>query len=644
MFKKTVKCLSITLLIPVSLTAASKVTDTVQLPNTDPIATGVSASIECMWPTGYGESPGANVISQLNTFNSAAIAINPTKPSNIVVLQTRDSFIDLSAIFTPRGGDSFVSFTNNGGLDWSLSSPQNSSCVGGTLAQTTAPSQFPISFSSNGTVYIAGFASQTRPVTNPLGFIYVQSSTDGGATWSTPTVVDAPGVMSESYINCVGNSATDCTNTCFLDSPSGSVYADPVTPTTVHISWSRVFFPSTFYGSIWYAQSQNSGADFSAIPAQRIYDISFDQGFINSSYYNSNFPTGTCFLGECYGGTLLSVPTSGKSKSAKSGQTLLNAFIRLYPRIKSYTEGLPVSVDGCPINGSPTIAFDNTGNTTVADHAVIVSTDNGQTWTSTAYTLPQYVLALTHDPRTTGASLIFVADGTLNTPFVVSPTTGRLYVCWQGNNTCVSSDPTVNQFYPLISLSRSTDTGQTWSNAVTVSQTPCIPTSICNNNPEICQAFNPNMVFLPNGMLGIVYNDFRNYKGSPTNPIVPVSTDTWIALFTETSSETGGTTGIGLQFVGEIRLTEETGSFDASVGFPTYIAPTGYTSTLGSLALRGVGTITGLAATAKNSFLAAFTVTNQSSPVLVNTPVSPPNLGTIDTNNRTNVYFAKATP
>ena len=88
----------------------------------------------------------------------------------------------------------------------------------------------------------------------------------------------------------------------------------------------------------------------------------------------------------------------------------------------------------------------------------------------------------------------------------------------------------------------------------------------------------------------------------------------WLAIYRETKSPHGGSSGIGLDFVTEVRLIPQ--SFDAGIS--------------------GIGSQSGIAASG-NTFLTTFPITNQG-----NLPsVSGPYGMTQDLNNRINVFFEK---
>lgn len=618
-FTKTSLALSLLLSFPA---VAASVTGTTQLPNADNLATEASTVMPCIFGA---EAP--LVYAQFNYFATPTIAVNPENSKNMCVAQNRDSFGDTGPVYFEVGGDVIANFTKDGGKTWGLSFPQQSSCIinGGTLAQQTGLLTFPLSFSQNGTLYLAGLASQTQPALTAPAFIFVQSSKDSGASWSEPVVIQQTinGIFNSINFPCVGNAEPNCSNNCFAASTLGGILADPVHDCNVHVMWTQItqselsgiFTSPTLFANIWYARSTDGGKSFS--PAKMVYDTSFDPVF--EKKHGSPFFKLPCFTAECIGGPIVSVP----SKKHKNKQTLLIGFEREYPRLTNLTTGALVqSTD-----------WDDTPNTTFFDHGVIRSCDDGKTWTNIASEMPQFTLATSHDPRLAlGTFSLIIIDGALNTAMAVSPKTNRVYAIYQGGNDAISTDPNINQFFPEIEMSASCNKGKTWTqNKVIVSRTQYIP-GISNENN---QSFNANLAFLPNGLLGIIYTDFRNNTAA-VGSNSPVATDVWLALYRETESKTGGSTGIGLDYTGiEVRLTAT--SFDASVvlvpvatSLPGQGSPaTGTTGSINGIAAKGCSFVTAFGATANNQNPAA----------IVTTPV-----GTLDFNNRENIIFEQVTP
>jgi hypothetical protein len=115
--------------------------------------------------------------------------------------------------------------------------------------------------------------------------------------------------------------------------------------------------------------------------------------------------------------------------------------------------------------------------------------------------------------------------------------------------------------------------------------------------------------------VGVLYYDFRNDVLDDT----PLSTDAFLAVFEETSSDTGGSTGIGLDFKEEIQLTDD--SFDMRK------APIAGGYFLGDYSgLQAIG----------SKFYAAF-VTTTTDPIL---PLSfDDGITQVDESNRNDVFF-----
>ena len=116
--------------------------------------------------------------------------------------------------------------------------------------------------------------------------------------------------------------------------------------------------------------------------------------------------------------------------------------------------------------------------------------------------------------------------------------------------------------------------------------------------------------------VGVLYYDFRNDVFDDA----PLSADVFLAVFEETDSETGGSTGIGLDFKDEVRLTDN--SFDVRR------APIAGGYFLGDYSgLQAMGT----------TFYTAF-VTTTNDPILP--PITSEDGSTrVDESNRNDVFF-----
>ena len=144
-----------------------------------------------------------------------------------------------------------------------------------------------------------------------------------------------------------------------------------------------------------------------------------------------------------------------------------------------------------------------------------------------------------------------------------------MYLAYEASNPASNPDPFLQSSYVL--LSASSDQGATFSHAVQINRTPTdIPF-------RAQQAFSYNTAITKDGFYVVAYYDFRKWKGVPGEDLLttPLPTNAWLAVYKETEDPKGGSTGVGLDFVGEIRLTPK--SFNARIinietAFP-YIAP-----------------------------------------------------------------------
>ncbi|HJW85473.1 MAG TPA: sialidase family protein [Candidatus Brocadiaceae bacterium] len=534
----------------------------------------------------------SRITGQYNSYSSSLIIVNPQDKKNLLTVYRQDGF---SQKKTNDGQKDYGGLGNAGpqvavsfdsGNSWSYTIPAKPTWLYGTLGQVVGSANYPISFSKNGTIFFMGGYDQTRPLLPIPGAssgIYVVRSFDKGLTWTDPVILDTD---SSGAFQLPSSGGPDGQG--IADQAAGGILVDTQNDRFIHVGFSKTDHArDTLYGNIWYARSTDHGDSWE--PAKLIYEMTNDTKWVQEhGWVNNDVEPPVPLGGQALGGTLVSVPAKNheNSNSRKQTNVLLAGFSRYYPK-----QGATTYFQGA----------DDTDN----DHAVVRSFDNGETWTAEGATLPQFVYAFAHDPRTSGESTLTVTDGGTNSIMAVSPKTNRVYFAWQAGNTAVSSDTSVSQFFPIIQISSSADAGETWSSAATASRTP-FNSTIMNAN----QSFNQNIAFLDDGLLGIIYADFRNYDGGQ----VTANCDMWLAIYRETKSPHGGSSGIGLDFVTEVRLIPQ--SFDAGIS--------------------GIGSQSGIAASG-NTFLTTFPITNQG-----NLPsVSGPYGMTQDLNNRINVFFEK---
>lgn len=603
-----------------------------------------------------------------NTWFSGLLRVNPKNPKNLVTLLGHDSvafFSDPSGNFQyfAPGLDIQLAYSFNGGKSWKSTVIPVSTwqSPAGNLAQSAT--SYDLRFDPSGNLYLLGLAIQTvtnssqqnilywtsyltqaaatpsnaqfpneqisplvigtpsffqdagfaavhvqtntggvDPNTltpdypgstgNPAGIIFVVQSTDGGKNWSSPTIVDAS--QSPAFI-FTGQGLSVTPGVLSVDSSGHLV-----------LTSTRVDDLNTLFSYLYGATSSNGGATWStqAGPdsinqSSPIYQMWNDTTFQSLVSLDANYFT--------------SFPNAGQPY-VSNGSIVTSRGTSILPMVREYA--LPLSLQ-----------FDDTPNTSLADRAVILSTDGGNTWNPNAVQVAPCVGSSNHNPHLTQADLeltgLIVVDDFLGTASAVSPKTKRFYVAWQGGNGLISSDPLTNQFYPTIQVSVSNDSGNTWSVPFSGSQTP-----IDFANLGASQSFNSNIAVTKDGYVGVLYTDYRNFK--PSDPNSLVKTDVWLAIYKELSDATGGPYGNGLQFVQEVRLTPK--SYNAANAIASPIAG------LPGLAEFNLGANTGLDVH-HNDFYVTFTQAGKTpNPALV-TQNGTFNGLYEDTNNHSNAWF-----
>jgi hypothetical protein len=257
---------------------------------------------------------------------------------------------------------------------------------------------------------------------------------------------------------------------------------------------------------------------------------------------------------------------------------------------------------------------------TLFDTAVTRSPDQGRHWSQTAVQINSMG---TDDPLvfTGGYTYSFgsisggigqlLRTGSLTPSYNVNPKNGFLYIVYQTGQLRADGLPT-------IAMQTSRDGGFTWSDPAMVSKTPAtVP------NP---QAYTPFVAVDDEGRVGVLYYDNRfDPMRNPAN----TPTDAWLAIYKEVKGIHGGSTGIGLDFVKEVRLTSK--SFNAQNGPQT---PTGIMSVGDSISLAAHG----------DDFYAVFTAVHPGPytfPVLFLQDPSNNATVSLDVNLRQFPYFSK---
>jgi hypothetical protein len=143
--------------------------------------TVVDVSTRTPWPQGCGV-PGEQT---KDAEAEPHIAVNPRNPKNIVVVYQQDRFaIDGGAL------SNVVVVTKDGGATWKrVLVPKLSRCTGGVDERASDPW---LSFAGDGTLYLASLSFSEAPQNQVIAGAVedlVQTSRDGGFTWSNPVYV-----------------------------------------------------------------------------------------------------------------------------------------------------------------------------------------------------------------------------------------------------------------------------------------------------------------------------------------------------------------------------------------------------------------------------------------------------------------------
>lgn len=432
-------------------------------------------------------------------YNGAAvgpsIAVNPTNKKHVVAAWQQDR------INNGGGLDIGIARSSDSGKSWHQSLIPLQNCNGG-FAQRS--SDVWLSYAADGSrVYLTALVLNATEDANTLNQegIIVTFSQDDGKTWSIPRFVAASG----DFLN-------DLDGLSPVDEKS-SVTADPNIPGNAYVVWNRYPEMISSHADTFISRSTNGGLSWSSNTL--LYDPFVDLTVHNMSngIYNDS---------QTVGNVITSIP----------GGKLLNFMVRIY--------AAPGATNEQYINDSWPYQY------TLGDIAVVSSLDHGLTWTEDAVQIATLDLNQTFTggytysgseisggvgARTRTANILFDVN--------VNPHNGILYVVWQ------TGEFRVDQL-PQIAISASRDAGFTWSDPVKVNHTP-----VNAVNP---QAFTPSVAITEDGYVGILYHDFRNDNLLDS---ANTQTDVWFALYKELFNPHDGSTGMGLDFVKEVRISKK---------------------------------------------------------------------------------------
>lgn len=435
------------------------------------------------------------------------IAINPMNGKHIVAAWQKDRISNGAAL------EIGISYTKDGGEHWHKSRVPFQVCNGG-INQRVGDSW--LSYAADGRIVylcVAVLNATHDPNTNDQFGVVVSMSKDGGASWSQPR-----------YLFSSMEFLSDPTKQ-FANSDKTSITADPNDPHRAIAVWAT-FNPSTsFHGNAQSSYTTDRGKHWSSV--QLVYDPFPDltrQGLSNG-IQNDN---------QASNNVVVILPKHKKSDKKRLNGDWLNFTVRGYAR--------PGATDSQFVNDSFPFQY------TLTDIAVVRSKDQGRTWNSQAKVIvPSFVNQLlftggyTYDSFgniTGGVGTLMRNDQTIPS-YAVNPKRGSLYVAYQSSQ--FRSDK-----LQQIALVTSRDGGHHWTTAAKVNRTP--------SNSANPQAFAPFVAVARNGRVGVLYFDFRFDDRSDPNY---TKMDAWLVIYKEVKDSNGGSTGIGLDFVKEIRLSEQ---------------------------------------------------------------------------------------
>jgi len=448
-----------------------------------------------------------------------SIAVNPKNKNHIVAVWQQDRISNGGAL------NAGISYSNDGGKTWHKSHVPFQVCLGG-ISQRSGDDW--LSYSADGSrVYLCASvlnATQEPDTVNQWGVV-LSISKDNGATWSEPRFL----FSSMDFLS-------DPTQQ-FANSDKTSITADPNNPKRAIAVWATFNPSASAHGNAQSSYTEDGGKTWSAV--QQIYDPFPDltQQGLSNGIQNDN---------QASNNVVVILPKKCKEKERLNGDWL-DFTVRVYAK--------PGATDMQYTNDTFPLQY------TLTDIAMVRSKNHGKNWEPNAtVVVPSFVNNLvytggyTYDLSgniTGGIGSLMRNDQTVPS-YNVNHKNGFLYVAYQSGE--FRSDQ-----LQQIGLVTSRDGGHTWSNAVQVNRTPAL-----SPNP---QAVAPFVAVTNKGRVGILYFDFRNDDRSDVNN---TKMDAWLVIYQEVKDPQGGSTGIGLDFVEEIRLSEE-----------SYIAQNGALTTIG---------------------------------------------------------------
>ena len=520
---------------------------------------------------------GATTTIYRNSASEPSIVVNPTDRKKVIAAYEQGA-IGSETVGNLGALSVGISYSRDGGKNWSHSNSLVTQICDGGFADTV--SNVWVGYASNGKAYLtASFANiNENPNTLNQSGVFVSVSEDDGRTWSNPTILDA----SSNFINEETGA--------FPIISKAEITVDPNNPNNVYAVWSRSADGVTLHSDSVISRSTNGGLTWSdnAVLYNPSDDVAFGQ--INNGIANNMSVTNNQIV-TLPNGTLLNYMTRTYAAPGVTDQQFVND---VWPyQYRQFDIAVTRSTDG--------------GATWTTSATPVASIDGNSTFTG-GYTY-------TNGEITGGVGTEFSTQGS-NQFFdvAINPTNGRMYAVYQ------SGEFSTTQL-PQIALIESRDGGLTWTQPVRVSTTPL-------NSPNP-QAFTPAVSVTENGVVGISYQDFRNSTVAVPNTDTTTRADVWFAQYRPTNNPMGGSTGMGLDFVSNTRLS--TNSYNIQTG------------PVGSTGVDTNGNYASVAA-ARNDFYATYIKTNNVTLNPAQTLVNDPQTNTmllLDNNRRTSPFFSR---
>lgn len=451
-------------------------------------------------------------------------AVNPKNPKRLVAAWQQDR------ISNGGGLEIGIAFSRNGGKTWRRTTVPFQLCIGGIIQRASDPW---LSYSADGKrVYLNALVTNAtvQPGTDVQNGIVVAISKDDGETWGAPHILDS----SLSALNAPP---------LFHFDDKNSITADRNHPRLAYSVWDTLPNAASLHSVTTLSLTRDGGKTWT--PPTTIYHPFPDllaQGLSNGNPEDNNTITNNIVVLPKRDHHQLrfdhSISNSGIDEDSRLSGDLLNFMVRAY--------AAPGATHEQYINDQFPLQF------TRADIAFIRSRDQGNTWTPNATIVAPFDVnafvftgGYTYGPSgeiTGGVGTLLRTNVALQGQvafYNVNPKNGYLYVVFQ-----------TGQFradhLPQIALTTSRDGGRTWSTPVQVSRTPAFAP-----NP---QAFTTSVAITKDGYVGVLYHDFRNDTKTDPNHTL---TDAWLAIYKEVHNPRGGSTGVGLDFVKEVRLSKK---------------------------------------------------------------------------------------